>query len=160
MSRLSAWPIRIVFRVLVIATVVALLAIALVVTYSYRSQKQDRAAYLQVVIAYTNVKDMQNTGTKIVLDNTINSYVPQVGDTYKDAVATDLKTMQGFVDSSSKLDVPNDFKQQISAAGAAYADLGNFLTGLAKPKTQAEGDQQTADYNAKVAAAAGASRPR
>ena len=155
MSRLSAWPIRIVFRLLVATTVVALLAIALVVTVSYRTQSSKRDAYEQTVIAYIDVKDMQNTGTKIVLDNTINVYVPQVGDTYKTAVAGDLKTMQGLVDSAGKLDVPSGLKQQISAVGTAYADLGSFLQALPKPKTQAEADQQTADYNTKVATAAG-----
>ncbi len=156
MSRLSAWPIRIVFRVLVIATVVALLAIALVVTYSYQSQKNDRDAYEQTVIAYINVKDMQNTGTKLVLDHTIGVANPSAAAQYKTAVEADLTKLQGLVDSSAKLDVPAGLKTQIAAVGADYADLGDFLTNLPTPKTAAEAKQQGTDYEAKTAAATAA----
>ncbi|MCE0539398.1 methyl-accepting chemotaxis protein, partial [Kineosporia rhizophila] len=153
MSRLSAWPIRIVFRVLVAITVLALAAIVVAVTVSHRSQTDSRDQYEQTIVAYVNVKDMENTGTKIVLDNTIITYVPQASEQYRSVLDTDIAKMKELVASSAGLDIPDDLKQQIAAVGTAYTDLGDFLVGLAPPKNAAETAQQGEDFTAKSTAA-------
>ncbi|MBT0772374.1 methyl-accepting chemotaxis protein [Kineosporia sp. J2-2] len=153
MSFLSAWPIRILFRVLVAVTVVALVAIAAVVTYSYRAQSTARDQYDAVVYAYSSVQDMQNTGTNIVLDNTVITYAPLAADAYRKTLESDLAKMDATVATATSFDVPEALKSEITAAGAAYSELGDFLQNLPIATTEAEQTRNSEDYAEKSTAA-------
>ncbi|GAA3611775.1 hypothetical protein GCM10022223_29850 [Kineosporia mesophila] len=156
MSRLSAWPIRRVFNVLVALTVITLVAIAIVVNLSYRSQTSKRTEYDQLVLAYIGTKDIQNTGSSIVLDNTVVNYVPSAAEAYRKRLTTDLATMQTLVETNTALDISDRLQREITAIGSAYSALGDYLSAAGAVKDQADQAEQTKQLTALSAATSAA----
>ncbi|GAB6902814.1 methyl-accepting chemotaxis protein [Kineosporia succinea] len=153
MSRLSAWPIRVVFRVLVVATLVALGAIALAATYSHRAQAAAQDRYEATVQAFADIKDMQNTGTGIVSNNAMIAFAPQLAADMTKERTANFATMQGLVDHGQSLDVPDDLKQQIAGVGTAYTNLSAFLEGLTSPRNAAEQQEQAQQIQEQIGVA-------
>ncbi|GAB3267970.1 hypothetical protein GCM10027456_53400 [Kineosporia babensis] len=134
---------------LVAATVVALLAIAVVVTVAFRNQAAAREQYEQTVRAELSVLEMKNLGTSIVLDNTIITYAPLAAEQYREQLDADLAALQREADGVQSLEIPAALKQQIAGIGTAYADLGDFLVNLPVSSTQAQQDSANASFTEK-----------
>src|SRR5690349_2103933 len=76
MFRLSAWPIRHVFRLLAIVTVIACVGTAASVIQSYQRQKTLRSEFRVALMAEDDVRTIQTAGTQMLLDDTIGKYIP------------------------------------------------------------------------------------
>ncbi len=148
MFRLSAWPIRHVFRLLAVVTVLACVATAATVTSSYNSQKSLRAEYQTAVLAEDDVRTVQNLGTQMILDDTVAKYIAGARDTSIVARDKGLADISALVAEVNSLDLPAADKARIAAIGDGYQALGAWLKDVPVITTDAQLAKATEEYGA------------
>lgn len=154
MSALSAWPVRRVFRTLVVFTVVLLLCVVAAVTVSYRNTKSQRDSYGETLAAKSVLQEMRTGSTQLIVDNLIINYIPGGNsDDNKTNQANDLTALTALSQKVATYDVSTGLSQQIAAVSKAYANLSDFLKSAPTSTSPAETAKIGAQYGVLVGAA-------
>jgi methyl-accepting chemotaxis protein len=156
MFRLSAWPIRHVFRLLAAVTVIACIGTAATVIQSYQSQKSLRNTYRIAIDAENGVRTIQTTGTQMIVDDTISKYIPGAREVGQKARTQDLADIAKLVTQVNALSIRPGDKTLVSAIGTRYQALGTWLDNVGLVTTPAQLAKASAEYTALTTAAAAA----
>src|SRR4051794_16341708 len=154
MFALSAWPIRHVFRLMAVITVIACVGTAATVIQTYRSQKALRAEFRVALQAEDNIRTIQTAGTQMLLDDTIAKYIPGAADLAVKARNADLATVVALTKQTNALAIPAKEKPLVSAIETNYQALGTWLDNIGLVTTPAQLEKAAREYNALVATAA------
>jgi methyl-accepting chemotaxis protein len=127
MSGLSSWPIRHVFRLLTAITVVACLAIAATVLWSYNSRQDQRIQYRAAIQAKSDIQSVQTAAAKMVQDQTSAAYVPGAAATAGAAAKVDAANISKYLQRAVALDIPAEQKKQVQAVSAGFTAYSAFL---------------------------------
>ncbi len=156
MFSLSAWPIRHVFRLLALVTVITCVGTAVSVTQSYQRQKSLRGEFRVALMAEDDVRTIQTAGTQMILDATIATYIPgarKIGIEARNADLAQIKTLVAHVNG---LAIAAEDKALVNAIGTSYQTLGTWLDNVGVVTTPAQLAKASEEYTALTAAAAGA----
>jgi methyl-accepting chemotaxis protein len=138
MSRLSAWPLRHVFRLLVAATIVACLAIAGTVLLSYHTRQDQLDRYQAVVEARVDAQNMRAAGIQMVLDYSTGNSVPGAHDFSIKAMNADAATIATISTKDQKLDLPAAQKQALEGVGSEYVKFLAAIKSMPTGRTPAD----------------------
>jgi methyl-accepting chemotaxis protein len=154
MFRLSAWPIRHVFRLLALVTVIACVGTAATVTQSYQRQQSLRDEYRVALNAEEDVRTIQNAGSQMILNDTIAKYIQgarEIGLESRDANLAQIKELVAHVNS---LSIRAGDKALVTAIGTRYEELGTWLENIGLVTTAAQLAKASEEYTALTTAAA------
>jgi methyl-accepting chemotaxis protein len=148
MFRLSAWPIRHVFRLLTAVTVIACLATAATVSAAYQNQKSLQKDFKTALLAEDDVRTIQTVGTEMILNDTIGKYIPgaaEISATERDKNAAEIQKLVAHVGG---LAIPAADKALVSAIGTSYAEFATWLGDVGLVTTPAELVKASEEYTA------------
>jgi methyl-accepting chemotaxis protein len=138
MFRLSAWPIRHVFRLLAAVTVIACIGTAATVTLAYQNQKSLRSEFRIALQAEADVRTIQTAGTQMTLDQVVATYIPGAAATSVTARDADLAQIKDLVAHSNGLALPAEEKALVTAIGTTYGDLSTWFGTVGKVANAAD----------------------
>ncbi|HST84088.1 MAG TPA: methyl-accepting chemotaxis protein [Kineosporiaceae bacterium] len=156
MFRLSAWPIRHVFRLLAIVTVIACVGTAASVIQSYQRQKALRGEFRVALTAEEDVRTIQTAGTQMLLDDTIGKYIPGAREIAVKSRNADLAQIETLVAHANGLAIAAEDKALVSAIGTSYQALGTWLDNIGLVSTPAQLAKASKEYTELTGAAAAA----
>jgi methyl-accepting chemotaxis protein len=156
MFRLSAWPIRHVFRLLAIVTVIACVGTAASVIQSYQRQKTLRSEFRVALMAEDDVRTIQTAGTQMLLDDTIGKYIPGAKEVGVKSRNADLAQIGTLVAHTNGLAIAAEDKALVSAIGTSYQALGTWLDNIGLVSTPAQLAKASKEYTDLTGAAAAA----
>lgn len=127
MFRMSAWPVRHVFRLLAIAAVIACVGTAATVVLSYQRQQSLRSDYRVVLNAKDAVRSIQAAGTQMILDEMITERIADAGEIGLKSRDEDLAQIEALVAHVNGLAIAAEEKVLIRAVGTSYRELEAWL---------------------------------
>jgi methyl-accepting chemotaxis protein len=156
MFSLSAWPIRHVFRLLAIVTVITCVGTAASVILSNQRQTSLRGEFRVALQAEDDVRTIQTAGTQMLLNDTIGKYIPGAREIAVESRNADLAQIKTLVAHTNGLAIAAEDKALVGAIGTSYQELGTWLDNVGLVTTPAQLAKASEEYTALTGAAAGA----